>query len=161
MKLYTSKAVAGFLDLTERRVRQLRDEGVIQEKQFGLYDLLDTNKRYINYLRKKNPDSGENIDYNTERAKLSRAKRINEEFDLKIKKGQLHASGEIEQIMSDMFINFKARLMSIPAKLSPILAKKSKQAEIYSILKSNIDEALIELSDYNAAFGIKEESEDE
>lgn len=29
MKLYTSKVVAQWLGLTERRVRQLRDEGVI------------------------------------------------------------------------------------------------------------------------------------
>ena len=40
----------------------------------GLYDLIDTNHRY-NYLRKRNPEGDETIDYNTERAKLVRAKR--------------------------------------------------------------------------------------
>ena len=32
MTLYTSKAVAQWLGLTDRRVRQLRDEGVIDER---------------------------------------------------------------------------------------------------------------------------------
>lgn len=36
MKLYTGKVVAEWLGLTERRVRQLRDEGVISEKVPGL-----------------------------------------------------------------------------------------------------------------------------
>ena len=48
MKLYDAKAVARFLDVSERRVRQLRDEKVIAEVRPGLYDLIDTNHSYIN-----------------------------------------------------------------------------------------------------------------
>ena len=33
MTLYTSKAIAEWLGLTERRVRQLRDEGVISDRK--------------------------------------------------------------------------------------------------------------------------------
>lgn len=51
MKLYTTKIVAQYLDLSERRVRQLRDEGVLEEKAPGLYDLRSSVRRYINYLR--------------------------------------------------------------------------------------------------------------
>jgi hypothetical protein len=150
VKLYNSKAVARFLDLSERRVRQLRDEKVIQEAGPGLYDLLPTAHNYINYLRKRNPESQENLDYNTERAKLVRAKRRNEEYELAIKEGQLHRSEDIEQVMTDMLINFKARLLEIPAKLSPTLCEKKEKADIYKILKDSIDEALKELSDFTA-----------
>ena len=51
MKAYTSKAVAAWLDISERRVRQLRDEKVITEIRPGLYDLKTVNHQYINYLR--------------------------------------------------------------------------------------------------------------
>lgn len=153
MKLYNVKAVARFLDLSERRVRQLRDEKVIQEASPGLYDLTATNHKYINYLRKRNPESEEQIDYNTERAKLVRAKRRNEEYELAIKEGQLHRSEDIEQVMTDMLINFKSRLMEIPAKLSPALCEKKDKADIYKLLKESIDEALKELSDFTAVFG--------
>ena len=45
MTLYTSKVVAQWLCLTERRVRQLRDEGVIVEARPGLYELQPTDRK--------------------------------------------------------------------------------------------------------------------
>lgn len=153
MKLYDAKAVARFLDVSERRVRQLRDEKVIAEFRPGLYDLIDTNHRYINYLRKRNPESEEVIDYNTERAKLVRAKRKNEEYELQLRERTLHASEDIETVMTDMLMNFKARMMAIPAKLAPTLCKKTDRAEIFKLLKEHIDEALLELSDFKTTFG--------
>lgn len=58
MTLYTSKIIAQWLGVTERRVRQLRDEGILEEKRPGLYDLQATVLRYINYQRK---GSGTNL----------------------------------------------------------------------------------------------------
>lgn len=159
MKLYDAKAVARFLDMTERRVRQLRDEKVIDEAAPGLYNLQETNRKYINYLRKRNPENDESIDYNTERAKLIRAKRQNEEFDLHLKEGRLHEAVEIETVMKDMLVNFKSRLMSIPAKLSPVLTKKTDRAEIFKIIKAQVDEALNELSDFETVFGERNDDE--
>lgn len=153
MKLYDSKAVARFLDISERRVRQLRDEKIIAEARPGLYDLTETNHHYINYLRKRNPESEEVIDYNTERAKLVRAKRKNEEYELMLKEKELHAAEDIETVMNNMLANFKSRMMAIPAKLSPVLCKKTDKAEIFKLLKEQIDEALQELSDFKTAFG--------
>jgi len=152
--LYDVKAIARILDISERRVRQLKAENIIQEykRMAGMYDLIPTIHNYINYLRKRNPESAENIDYNTERAKLVKAKRLNEEYDLRVKEGDLHTSADIENVMTDMLINFKSRLMAIPAKLSPALSKKSDKAEISKILKDAVDEALNELSDFDRTF---------
>ena len=47
MKLHTTNVVADWLALTPRRVRQLRDEGVLIEKAPGLYDLQSSVVRYI------------------------------------------------------------------------------------------------------------------
>lgn len=162
MKLYDVKTIARILDLTERRVRQLKADGIIEEYKGtpGLYELIPTVHRYINYLRKRNPESEENIDYNTERAKLIRAKRLNEEYDLQQKEGDLHASADIENVLTVMLINFKSRLSSIPAKLAPILAKKTDRAEINNVLKEAVDEALNELSDFETIFKDGEGSEE-
>lgn len=161
MKLYDAKAVARFMDISERRVRQLRDEKVIAEVRPGLYDLIDANHRYINYLRKRNPESEDVIDYNTERAKLVRAKRKSEEYELQLKEQRLHASEDIEVVMTDMLANFKARLMAIPSKLAPVLCKKTDRAEIFRLLKEHIDEALLELSDFKTAFGERVKDDEE
>lgn len=158
MKLYDTNAIAKFLDVSERRVRQLRDEKVIAEREGnpGLYELLPTLHAYINYLRKKNPDSGENIDYNTERAKLVRTKRLNEEFDLKVKERELHGTEEVETAFTTILISFKNRLLAIPSKLAPILSKKTDKAEIFRLLERNINEALEELAEFK---GLNAETE--
>ncbi|GHU42236.1 hypothetical protein FACS1894111_05830 [Clostridia bacterium] len=163
MKLYDTKAIARILDLTERRVRQLKEQKIIAEYKDvpGLYELTTTVHAYVNYLRKRNPESGEDIDYNTERAKLIRAKRKNEEFDLGVKEGNLHTSEDIQTVMTDMLINFKSRLMAIPSKLSPVLSKKTDKAEIHRILKDSVDEALNELSDFDKTFSEEREAENE
>lgn len=157
MKVYDVKAIARVLSLTERRVRQLKDQNIITEYAPGLYEFIPTVHAYINYLRNRNPESAENIDYNTERAKLIRAKRQNEEYDLRVKEGNLHDAADIEIVMSNMLITFKSRLMAIPSKLSPVLSKKNDKAEIQRILKSSINEALVELADFNKMFNAGKE----
>jgi hypothetical protein len=72
---------------------------------------------------------------------------------LQLKENKLHSSEDIEAVMKDMLVNFKARLMAIPAKLAPVLCKKTDRAEIFKLLKEHIDEALLELSDFNGTFG--------
>jgi phage terminase Nu1 subunit (DNA packaging protein) len=158
MKLYNSKAIASILDLSERRIRQLRDEGVISEYQTaqGLYDLIPSIHSYINFLRKGSVDddkSEEHLDYNTERARLVRAKRLNEEYDLRVKEGELHSTFDVERLLSGMLNTFKKRIRGIPTKLAPILSKKGNKAEIHRILQSSLDEALTELSHMGAALG--------
>ncbi|CAK7047966.1 MAG: hypothetical protein BACD_02356 [Bacteroides rodentium] len=152
LKLYTAAAVARHLDMTERNVRTLRDKGVLTEYKPGLYDLQTATHQYINFLRKKNPDAEEKVDYNTERAKLVRAKRESQELELQLRKNEVHTTEDVEQVMTDMLIRFKTRLMAIPAKLSPILAKKTEQTEIFKLMKSAVDEALEELADFDTAF---------
>ena len=159
MKLYTSAAVARYLDMTERNVRTLRDKGILTEYKPVLYDLKTVTKQYINFLRQKNPEAEEKVDYNTERAKLVRAKRENEELELQLRKNELHTTEDIEKIVTDTLVNFRTRLLAIPAKLSPILAKKKDQTEIFKLMKAAIDETLEELYDFDRI--TKEGGEDE
>ena len=104
MKLCTDKVVADWLALTPRRVRQLRDEGVIQEKAPGLYDLRRTVTRYVLYVRK-----GNRADLNDERALLTRAKRVAADMENKVRRGTLHSSEEIEQGIKTVCLNIRSR----------------------------------------------------
>lgn len=149
MKMYTAAAVARRLDMTERNVRLLRDKGVLTEYKPGLYDLQTATVQYINFLRQKNPEAEDRVDYNTERAKLVRAKRESEELELQVRKNELHTTEDIEKALTDVLVNFRTKLMAIPAKLSPIMAKKKDQTEIFKLMKTAIDETLEELADFD------------
>lgn len=150
MKVYTLKVIANWLDMTERNVRNLVKRGILKEYKPGLFRLKENVHGYINFLRK--PETEEVLDYTSERAKMVRTRREAAELELAVRKNELHQSEDIELIMTDMLLRFRTKMMSIPAKQSPILAEKSDQKEIFKILKKEIDEALDELSDFKEAF---------
>lgn len=162
MKLYTSNVVADWLAVTPRRVRQLRDEGVIAEKAPGLYDLQSCVVRYISYLRKGNG----NTNLNDERARLTKAKREAADMENEERRGNLHSTGDIEKGLAALCLNMRGRFSGLPAKLSGELAQMGgNQAGIHDKLKAAIDETLEELSHFNVAFAIRsgedEEEDDE
>lgn len=157
MKLYTSRVVANWLCLTERRVRQLRDEGVIQEARPGLYDLQQTVNKYITYLGGTGKES-----LQTERMKLTAEKRKAAEMDNDMRQGNLHTTEDVEKGIKAMCLNVRSRMLVIPAKLSPTLAEMPQdQAAIFDLLKNAINEALEEMSNYNAAMAIGNDNEAE
>lgn len=156
MRLYTSKVVAQWLCLTERRVRQLRDEGVIVEARPGLYELQPTVARYINYIGGAGKES-----LNNERMLLTAEKRKAAEMDNALRRGETHRTEDIEQGIKTMFLNMRGRFLALPAKLSPALATMGgNQTAIFDELKKAIDETLEELSDYKVAFAVRDGESD-
>ena len=158
MKLYTSNVVADWLAVTPRRVRQLRDEGVIAEKAPGLYDLQSCVVRYISYLRKGNGSTN----LNDERAMLTKAKREAADMENEERRGNLHSTGDIEKCLAALCLNMRGRFSGLPAKLSGELAQMGgNQAGIHDKLKAAIDETLEELSHFNVAFAIRSGEDEE
>lgn len=156
MTLYTSKVVAQWLCLTERRVRQLRDEGVIVEARPGLYELQPTVARYITYIGGAGKETLTN-----ERMKLTRAKREAEELENELRKGEVHRTEDIERGIKSMFLNIRSRFLALPAKLSPTLATMGgNQTGIFDELKQAIDEILEEMSDYRVTFAVQDGESD-
>lgn len=156
MTLYTSKVVAQWLCLTERRVRQLRDEGVIVEARPGLYELQPTVARYITYIGGAGKETLTN-----ERMKLTRAKREAAELENELRKGEVHRTEDIERGIKSMFLNIRSRFLALPAKLSPTLATMGgNQISIFDELKQAIDEILEEMSDYRVAFAVQDGESD-
>ena len=156
MKLYTAAVVAQWLDISDRRVRQLRQKGVLEEARPGLYNLKDCVHRYIEYL-KKDGSAEEAVDYNAERAKLARAKREKEELELELKRREVLQAADVEKVMVEMLLRFRQKIRNIPVKQSPALAVETDQMEIFLALKRATDEALEELADFD---GLLEEMEE-
>lgn len=159
-KLYTTKIVAQYLDLSERRVRQLRDEGVLEEKAPGLYDLRSSVRRYINYLR---GDADGKADLNEERAKLTKEKRIAAETENKVRNGELYRKSDITVGMTTVIMNLRSRLMALPNKLASNIAKlNGDESKIMDLLQSSLYEVMEELSNYQVALEPpKDDEEDE
>ena len=131
----------------------MRDAGIIREARPGLYDMKPTVQAYLAYLRNNTGD------LNQQRAELTKAKKELAELELGERKGNLHRTEDVEQALTTMLMNFRTKIMSMPAKLAKTVAGMSESAEIYDLLKKETDEALDELSDYDKAFAVREDAD--
>lgn len=154
--LTVSAAVLGnIFGVTDRRIRQMAEEGIIVRAAKGRYNLVDSLKNYILSLKlavdsndSDNPD-GE-LNFEEEKALHERVKRHISEMKLQTMKGELHKADDVRNVMTDMLSSFKTRMMNIPAKVAPVLEDRDA-GYIKERLTSEVTEALNELKDYNPA----------
>jgi hypothetical protein len=152
MKLYTASAIAKELGISTSEINAMQKAGAIDYEQGKLYALKPAAKGAVAFYKGKSTGD-QALDYSTERAMLMRTKRIAAEHELDLQEGKLHEAGDVAKIVTDMLLNFRARIMGVPAKLAPKIAKEHDEGQVYEMLKEAMDDALNELSDYNALFG--------
>ncbi|SHO50087.1 Phage DNA packaging protein, Nu1 subunit of terminase [Anaerocolumna xylanovorans DSM 12503] len=152
--LTVSAAVLGnIFGVTDRRIRQMAEEGIISRAAKGRYNLVESLKNYILSLKlavdsnnEENPD-GE-LDIDEEKALHERVKRHISELKLQTMKGELHKAQDVEAVMSDMLSAFKTRMMNIPSKVAPVLEDRDA-GYIKDKLTEEVNDALNELKDYD------------
>lgn len=79
-----------------------------------------------------------------EKTRLTRAQAEKTEHDLEIQKGSLIPYNVVQNVWTDILLNFKSKLYSIPNKIAPIL-EGLKAAEIEANLKTEVNSILMEL----------------
>lgn len=149
-----SAAVLGdMFGVSDRRIRQMAEEGIVVRAAKGRYKLVDSIKNYL--LTVKLAAEGVGVDLadgeinlEEEKGLHERVKRHISELKLQIMKGGLHKAQDVEIVMTDMLVAFKTRMMNIPSKVAPILESRDA-AFIKDRLTSEVIEALNELKDYD------------
>lgn len=159
--IVNSITLADLFGITDRRVRQLADEGVFQAISRGKYEMRDCIRKYCIFLRQAAESCAAKteikINYDTERAMHEKAKREKAELQLKVMKGDLHRSEDIELIMTDMITKAKTKLLSLPSKLAPMVINRSDISMVQGLLQMQVEEALNELADYTPELFINDD----
>lgn len=130
--------------ISERRYRQLAKEGIVPPVENGVIDFIVAVKRLMGYYQKLVEGQG-SITLVEQRARLTEVMAEKASLELQKMKGDLVSAKEVERIWIAMGQACRSRLISIPVKLSPILAGRSV-IEIKRMLVDSIYEALDELS---------------
>jgi len=146
--IVTTKEIAEILGLSDRRIRQLENEGSLVKISRGRFDLPASIQRYIETIREQN-QSAEELDLNKEKTLLTRANRQKVEIELKIMQGDLHRSEDVESVMNNMIASSRAQLLTLPRKVAPLVLGQKDVDAIQNIIKKYVYEALQELSEYN------------
>lgn len=68
------------------------------------------------------------------------------ELDLSKRRGEVVEIADVAEMVGEDYANVRAKLLSLPAKLAPVLATESDIAACQGLLEAGISEALDELS---------------
>ncbi|MDE1170912.1 MAG: hypothetical protein PW734_06865 [Verrucomicrobium sp.] len=147
-------SLAKLFELTEIRVQQLAKEGIVRKAKRGEYELYESIKGYIRYLRRlaagKSGEGEGGNGYDTQRTRLYKARADTQEIIAARMSGTVHDAEVVAAVMNDMVARSRAKLLSIPTVCAPKVADISDPNQILDILKDAVHEALEELSDYPA-----------
>lgn len=89
---------------------------------------------------------GEKLDLSQERARLTKLQADKASIELKAIEGEYAKIEEVAEEVGAAFFNVRAKLLSLPTKLTPLVYQEQIQPRIHQIIKDAIYEALEDLS---------------
>lgn len=159
--LYSNTFVSKVLGISERRLIQLINEGILQREGRGKINLVETVQRYITYrenLLRPQTQTGQNAgDIKNDAARKLKAeadilelKRQQEEIELAKVKGDVIQTAEILSIMNRAISKLSNDIEQMPRILSqscnpeePQFAEKSIRDYVEKVIKKTMQQAFI------------------
>ena len=150
------KEVGDHLDLSMTSIKELLREGIIpSSKGPGGLDLEACRVAYIRNLRGKaagrikqtpQPVADGAIELNAERARLAHHQANKAELDERETRGELVRAEDVTRAVSDAFRRVRARMLSMPTKLTPVVLGSTDAVEVKDAIEAGVLEALAELT---------------
>ena len=157
-ELHGIKTIARRLDLSERRVQQLTQEGIIPKAERGRYVLTDAVHGYIRFLRHKtlkadSQDTQTNVISLDEarRRKLSAEAEL-AELQLESERKNLVAAEQVEKVWAEIVGSVRSKMLAVPSNISPLVIGENKIPVVKEIIENAILEGLNELSNERLKF---------
>lgn len=144
-------AIANALNLTTRRIHQLKAEGLPTVGR-GQYELGPCMAWYIRYLQGKLEKMGPNMNSDTpdliaERTRLAKEQGDKLAIENSIKRGELVYVSDVVGAWSEHISNARSKLLSLPSKVAPQLVNQPNANVIAAKLREDIDTVLYELAE--------------
>jgi len=154
VKLVGIEELAKLVDVTERRIQQIEQEGIIKSepkknnKDKREYDFVKSIVSLVRYFRNKADSrrSGDSEDMETEKLRNIVIKNKKEELLLEELENDLHRTADIERVMGAALTRLRINLLAIPMGVAPLVREKSNVNEIAEIIEARISRALNELA---------------
>ena len=151
--------LARLLSVTPPRIHQLIEEKIVirneGDKSGGVY-LVPSLMNF--YLSKKSTGAGDEANFWREKNLHEKAKRELTELKLAKERNQVYDAATVEHAMIEQLSMLRSHLLALGQKLSPQLERK-KASEIAAIIDREMEERLMELSNYEVTEGVKDGQE--
>lgn len=159
--LVDSQILASLFGLTTRRIQQLASEGVIpsirEKGGVNKYDLLAAIRGYVVFLQRRvesQMQGGIDDTVNESRklradADLKDVKARIAEMELDELQAKMHDAEDVQKMTEDLILVIREKLEALPKKLARKLTTVSSPVEVSEIIRKEVCEALLELSQYS------------
>ena len=139
----TAVEIGDIFGLSERSIRELASKRIVIKIGTGSYDLKESAKNYIEYIKQdKLGEAGQ------EQLLKKQAERRVAELKLMEAEGKLHRADDIRDFIEDSLIAFRNATRNIPVIVAQALALENNEDKIKAILLAEIDKTLKNLSEY-------------
>lgn len=139
---------AKHLFMDERRFKQLLDEGVIDRQQRAGYDLGVVREQYIRHVREvaAGRTIAGDLDPAQERARKDKELADKTALTNAATRKELLPRAEVHAAVTNSFSRVRARLLSLPTKMAPMVMGLTSLATVQEKLSNATNEALAELA---------------
>lgn len=155
----TINEVSRHIGVSPKYVQDLINEGIIERKGRGEYDLDVCRDAYIKKLREAaagRASSGD-LDLSAERARLAKEQADAKEMENAVERGDLVYIEDVAKQIENQLTKARTRLLSVPTKVAPEAHASATVREVQALIEDAIVEALNELVGYNQG-GASEEA---
>ena len=149
----TQAECAEWLDLSERRFRELIDEGVIERSAKGGYDLKAVVQQYVRNLREVAAGRGgaeAQEQKGSHDARRAAALADKAEMEVAEMRGQLIPADDVRDVLHSAVMIMKTRILAVPTKSAARLGLKDMVAA-EKVIREEVIEALEGLSKVEVA----------
>lgn len=145
--------IAKHIGVTPKYVQDLINEGVIDRKDRGTYDINECRDVYIKKLREAAAGRANSGDLNLtdERARLAKEQADAKEMENAITRGELVYIEDVAKRVEVALSKVKTKILAIPTKVAPEAAAADDAKEVQALIERHIIEALNELAGIDAA----------
>lgn len=144
------KQLAQCLGISTRQIRNLKADGMFPAVENGRgYSLEKCIQEYINYKINSEVGRSASISKESVQAEHEEIKKQISVMKLRKLRRELHEAADVEAFLSDMLIQFKNRLLSLPPKMAMQISGEKDVNKIIQALTDGLNEALEELSEYD------------
>ncbi|OOY22500.1 hypothetical protein BMI91_19655 [Thioclava sediminum] len=144
---WSSSRISFILGVSSRRVQQLADQGIAVRVGHGKYDLVQTVKNYVDFVKAQGqPKDAGAKDLEVEKVRLTKARADEAELRLTILRGDAVMMPDVEDLIAEEYGALRAGLSQISGSVARVLSKTSDPAACQEIVFKAVEGALANLT---------------
>jgi phage terminase Nu1 subunit (DNA packaging protein) len=133
--------------LTDRRVQQLKKDGVIIKIDRGQYDFLQSTQGYINFLRERAFGGVANTDQHGEKTRLITAQANIAEMNDAELRGDLVRVDEVRRAIFTAARGVRNSLQTVADRLAVPISAENDHHEIHNIIEGELNQILTDMDE--------------